>query len=102
MNYIILIDLLTHRASFAVKNIEKWNSHLKFSNFFFNGKGYFVRVTTLAEVREQVLKYIPVLSRPMVMYQKDHPLIWTPVYADQAVSFIVHFFLKLKIKVNAD
>ena len=48
--------------------------------------GYFARVTSLAEVREQVLKYIPVLSRPMVMYQKDHPVIWTSAYIDIAVS----------------
>ncbi|XP_059352262.1 voltage-dependent calcium channel subunit alpha-2/delta-3-like isoform X2 [Daphnia carinata] len=47
-------------------------------------KGYFARVTSLAEVREQVLKYIPVLSRPMVMYQKDHPVIWTSAYIDIA------------------
>jgi len=49
-----------------------------------NNKGYFVRVTSLAEVREQVLKYIPVLSRPMVMYQQEHPIMWTPVYVDVA------------------
>ncbi|XP_042866584.1 voltage-dependent calcium channel subunit alpha-2/delta-3-like isoform X9 [Penaeus japonicus] len=47
-------------------------------------KGYFVHVTTLAEVREQVLKYIPVMARPMVMYQNNHPHIWTGVYADIA------------------
>ena len=50
--------------------------------------GYFARVTSLAEVREQVLKYIPVLSRPMVMYQQEHPIMWTPVYVDVAVSYI--------------
>jgi len=49
-----------------------------------DNKGFFVHVTTMAEVREQVLKYIPVLSRPMVMYQKDHPIVWTPIYADLA------------------
>ncbi|XP_045110036.1 voltage-dependent calcium channel subunit alpha-2/delta-3-like isoform X21 [Portunus trituberculatus] len=47
-------------------------------------KGYFVQVTTLAEVREQVLRYIPVMARPMVMYQEDHHHIWTGVYADIA------------------
>ncbi|KAK8393321.1 hypothetical protein O3P69_013382 [Scylla paramamosain] len=47
-------------------------------------KGYFVQVTTLAEVREQVLRYIPVMARPMVMYQEDHHHIWTGVYADVA------------------
>nr|XP_045625506.1 voltage-dependent calcium channel subunit alpha-2/delta-3-like isoform X3 [Procambarus clarkii] len=47
-------------------------------------KGYFVHVTTLAEVREQVLKYIPVMARPLVMYQSTHPHVWTGVYADIA------------------
>jgi len=30
-------------------------------------KGYFTHVTTLAEVKEQVLKYIPVMARPLVL-----------------------------------
>lgn len=54
--------------------------------------GYFARVTSLAEVREQVLKYIPVLSRPMVMYKKEHPVIWTPAYIDVAVSSQYFYF----------
>jgi len=44
--------------------------------------GYFTHVTTLGEVKEQVLKYIPVMARPMVMYRDKHPIIWTGVYAD--------------------
>lgn len=52
--------------------------------------GYFARVTSLAEVREQVLKYIPILSRPMVMYKKEHPVIWTSSYIDVAVSYEIH------------
>ena len=52
-------------------------------------QGYFARVTSLAEVREQVLKYVPVLSRPMVMYQKDHPVIWTSAYIDIAVRNVI-------------
>lgn len=48
--------------------------------------GYFVHVSTLAEVREQVLKHIPVIARPLVMYRNKHPHIWTGVYADVAVS----------------
>ncbi|KAF2364716.1 VWA N-terminal [Trinorchestia longiramus] len=47
-------------------------------------KGYFVHVSTLAEVREQVLQYIPVIARPLVMYREKHPEIWTGVYADVA------------------
>merc|ERR1712226_852913 len=38
--------------------------------------------TTLAEVKEQVLKYIPVMARPMVMFREKHPIHWTGVYAD--------------------
>ncbi len=52
---------------------------------FFLWAGYFTHVTTLAEVKEQVLKYVPVMARPMVMYRKNHPVQWTGVYADVEV-----------------
>ena len=45
-------------------------------------------MTTLAEVKEQVLKYVPVMARPMVMYRNEHPIQWTGVYADVEVSFL--------------
>ncbi|CAG0883373.1 unnamed protein product [Darwinula stevensoni] len=45
-------------------------------------RGYFVHVRTLAEVKDQVLKYIPVLARPLVLYGDFHPIVWTNVYAD--------------------
>ena len=45
-------------------------------------KGYFTHVTTLAEVKEQVLKYIPVMARPLVLLREKHPIRWTGVYAD--------------------
>merc|ERR1711892_988529 len=45
-------------------------------------KGYFTHVTTLAEVKEQVLKYIPVMARPLVLLRETHPVRWTGVYAD--------------------
>ena len=45
-------------------------------------KGYFTHVTTLAEVKEQVLKYIPVMARPLVLLRDQHPVRWTGVYAD--------------------
>ncbi len=55
--------------------------------------GYFTHVTTLAEVKEQVLKYIPVMARPMVMYRDKHPIQWTGVYADIEVKhFLLVFF----------
>ncbi len=59
-----------------------------------NNRGYFTHVTTLAEVKEQVLKYVPVMARPMVMYRNNHPIQWTGVYADVEVRS------NFKIKVN--
>jgi len=58
--------------------------------------GYFTHVTTLAEVKEQVLKYIPVMARPMVMYRDKHPIQWTGVYADIEVRLIYFKFINIK------
>ncbi|XP_046632424.1 voltage-dependent calcium channel subunit alpha-2/delta-3-like isoform X7 [Daphnia pulicaria] len=66
-------------------------------NMACENKGYFARVTSLAEVREQVLKYIPVLSRPMVMYQKDHPVIWTSAYIDIATRTKPKFLMAVSV-----
>lgn len=42
-----------------------------------------MHLSTYAEVREEVLQYIPVMARPMVLNanQKPNPT-WSPVYAD--------------------
>lgn len=45
-------------------------------------RGYYVHLSTLAEVREQVLNYIPVMARPLVLNKTYHPIIWTQFYAD--------------------
>ncbi|XP_046416365.1 voltage-dependent calcium channel subunit alpha-2/delta-3 isoform X2 [Neodiprion fabricii] len=45
-------------------------------------RGYYVHLSTMAEVSEKVLNYIPVMARPLVLRRTDHPVIWTPVYAD--------------------
>lgn len=47
--------------------------------------GYFVHLSTVAEVREQVVHYLPVMARPLVLHQTHHPTIWTPLYADVIV-----------------
>ncbi|KAF8795277.1 Voltage-dependent calcium channel subunit like protein [Argiope bruennichi] len=44
-------------------------------------KGYYTHMATLSEVRDKVLKYVPVMSRPLVL-SGAHPYIWTSVYAD--------------------
>lgn len=56
--------------------------------------GYYVHLSTLAEVREQVLQYVPVMARPLVLQKTDHPVIWTPVYADITVSWKSSNFLR--------
>ncbi|XP_078677964.1 voltage-dependent calcium channel subunit alpha-2/delta-3-like isoform X3 [Branchiostoma floridae x Branchiostoma belcheri] len=48
-------------------------------------KGYYTQIATLADVQENVMKYIHVLSRPMVI-RRAHGTIWTNVYMDSSVS----------------
>ncbi|XP_018575433.1 voltage-dependent calcium channel subunit alpha-2/delta-3 [Anoplophora glabripennis] len=46
-------------------------------------QGYYVHLSTYAEVREEVLHYIPVMARPMVLSAPRKPkATWSPVYAD--------------------
>ncbi|RZC42869.1 Ankyrin repeat domain containing protein [Asbolus verrucosus] len=52
-------------------------------------KGYYTRIESFDEINEKVLHYIEVLARPMVMYQTDHPIQWTPAYVGgRADSFL--------------
>ncbi|XP_017478529.1 PREDICTED: voltage-dependent calcium channel subunit alpha-2/delta-3-like [Rhagoletis zephyria] len=44
-----------------------------------NNKGFYAQVANLAEVREQVHQYIPVMSRPLVL-SGARIFTWTPVY----------------------
>lgn len=50
-----------------------------------SNQGYYVHLSVLPEVREQVLKYIPVMARPLVLGRSPHPVIWSHVYADVVV-----------------
>lgn len=56
-------------------------------NMACNNRGFYVHLSTLAEVREQVLEYIPVMARPLVLNRTEHPIVWSQVYADVIVSF---------------
>uniref|UniRef100_A0AAY4CKC1 VWFA domain-containing protein n=1 Tax=Denticeps clupeoides TaxID=299321 RepID=A0AAY4CKC1_9TELE len=46
-----------------------------------NNKGYYTHINTLADVQENVMEYLHVLSRPMVI-NHDHDIIWTEAYMD--------------------
>lgn len=48
--------------------------------------GYYTHVSTLADVQENVMEYLHVLSRPMVI-NHDHDIIWTEAYMDSVVSY---------------
>uniref|UniRef100_A0A8C6YF60 Calcium voltage-gated channel auxiliary subunit alpha2delta 4 n=1 Tax=Naja naja TaxID=35670 RepID=A0A8C6YF60_NAJNA len=50
-----------------------------------NNKGYYTQISTLADVQENVMEYLHVLSRPMVI-NHDHDIIWTEAYMDSAVT----------------
>ncbi|GCC21875.1 hypothetical protein chiPu_0000257 [Chiloscyllium punctatum] len=44
-------------------------------------KGYFTQISTLADVQENVMEYLHVLSRPKVIDQ-EHDIVWTEAYID--------------------
>nr|XP_032828373.1 voltage-dependent calcium channel subunit alpha-2/delta-3-like isoform X1 [Petromyzon marinus] len=46
-----------------------------------SNKGYYSRISTLANVPENVMHYLPVLSRPMAI-SRGHTVIWTEAYTD--------------------
>ncbi|ELK02612.1 Voltage-dependent calcium channel subunit alpha-2/delta-4 [Pteropus alecto] len=59
-----------------------------------NNKGYYTQISTLADAQENVMEYLHVLSRPMVI-NHDHDITWTEAYMDsklftsQAQSFML-------------
>uniref|UniRef100_A0A8D1I9D9 Calcium voltage-gated channel auxiliary subunit alpha2delta 4 n=2 Tax=Sus scrofa TaxID=9823 RepID=A0A8D1I9D9_PIG len=46
-----------------------------------NNKGYYTQISTLADAQENVMEYLHVLSRPMVI-NHDHDVTWTEAYMD--------------------
>lgn len=53
-------------------------------------RGYYVQIDTKTETREQVLQYIPVMARPLAFNKTQNPIIWSSVYADVMVSFVIY------------
>ncbi|XP_059481802.1 voltage-dependent calcium channel subunit alpha-2/delta-3 isoform X2 [Neocloeon triangulifer] len=47
-----------------------------------NNKGYFARVSNKKEAKDAALRHVEVLARPLVLYQNNHPLYWSPSFVD--------------------
>ncbi|XP_076025867.1 voltage-dependent calcium channel subunit alpha-2/delta-4-like [Genypterus blacodes] len=56
-----------------------------------NNKGYYTHINTLADVQENVMEYLHVLSRPMVI-NHDHDIIWTEAYMDTVLPSTKELF----------
>ncbi|KTF95970.1 hypothetical protein cypCar_00025510 [Cyprinus carpio] len=50
--------------------------------------GYYTHISTLADVQENVMEYLHVLSRPMVI-NHEHDIIWTEAYMDSVSDLIM-------------
>ncbi|XP_061474227.1 voltage-dependent calcium channel subunit alpha-2/delta-3 isoform X1 [Rhineura floridana] len=48
-------------------------------------KGFFTQISTLADVQENVMEYLHVLSRPKVIDQ-EHDVVWTEAYVDNTLA----------------
>ncbi|XP_011153333.1 voltage-dependent calcium channel subunit alpha-2/delta-4 isoform X1 [Harpegnathos saltator] len=55
------------------KSPELWNTAC-------TNKGFYARITDTEEIHNKVFEYVKVLARPMVLYQHDHPIHWSPAY----------------------
>ncbi|XP_014246185.1 voltage-dependent calcium channel subunit alpha-2/delta-4 isoform X2 [Cimex lectularius] len=54
-----------------------------------SNKGYYENIDKPETIKEKVQNYLRVMSRPMVMYQSDHPIHWTPVYTGGQTNTLV-------------
>lgn len=52
--------------------------------------GYFSQISTLADVQENVMRYLHVMSRPKVI-DHEHDTVWTEAYVDTPVSVLQRF-----------
>lgn len=45
-----------------------------------SNKGFYVQINTPEDAKKRVVEYALVMARPMVLYQADHPIHWSPVF----------------------
>lgn len=78
--------------SFLIGEMIPENDYEQVKLMACENRGYYVQIDTKTETREQVLKYIPVMARPLAFNRTQSPIIWSQVYADILVIKI-YFFL---------
>lgn len=59
--------------------------------------GYFVHIHSVEEVQQQVLKYINVIARPMILVGEGPPPTWTHANIDYTVHKIIQFMFVLNL-----
>jgi Cache domain len=57
-------------------------------NMACQNKGFYAKVTSVEEARRKVLEYALVMARPMILYQADHPVHWSPVFVSGYSSLL--------------
>lgn len=62
-----------------------------------HNRGYYAQVANLAEVREQVMQYVPIMSRPMVL-SNTRASTWTPVYAHVSENLLTDWVWNERVK----
>lgn len=77
--------------SFLIGEMIPENDYHQVKLMACENRGYYVQIDTKSETREQVLKYIPVVARPLAYNRTQNPIIWSQVYADVLVrNYIVY------------
>ncbi|TGZ32239.1 Voltage-dependent calcium channel subunit alpha-2/delta-3 [Temnothorax longispinosus] len=79
--YLIGGDKSPDLQNTACTNKEILNEAFVYSDVVdVNLVGFYARITNADEIHNKVFEYVKVLARPMVLYQHDHPLHWSPAY----------------------
>lgn len=45
-----------------------------------SNKGFYAQINSPEDAKQRVVDYALVMARPMVLYQADHPIHWSPVF----------------------